>query len=67
MFTLTKHHQDVDMAGQAGAMKEVSPVMIDAGLAVLIDSGRLIEGEMLSDHLLVQQLYRAMIRAKLKL
>ena len=48
-------------------MKGMTLAMIDAGLAVLIDSGRLIEGELLSDRLLVQQLYRAMIRAKLKL
>ena len=48
-------------------MKGMTPVMIDAGLAVLIDSGRLIEGELLSDRLLVQQLYRSMSLAKRKL
>jgi hypothetical protein len=48
-------------------MKEMTPAMIDAGVAVLIDSGRLMEGELLSDRLLVQQLYRAMSLAKPKL
>lgn len=48
-----------------GAKEGMPLAMIDAGLAVLIDSGRLVEGELLSDRLLVQQLYRAMSLAKL--
>jgi hypothetical protein len=46
MFTLTKHIQDVDRPGQAGAFIEttgkwadvvVTPVMIDAALTIYLD------------------------------
>jgi hypothetical protein len=44
------------------AKTAITPPMVEAGLSVLAASGRLSEGPMTGDRLVVEQIYRAMTR-----
>lgn len=57
-------NQTPDKSGQASAEIEITPEMIEAGVVVLRDSGRLYSDSN-SDRLLVQEVCSAMLGARL--
>lgn len=65
MFTLTKHPQDVDMIGQAGAKVkvEVTSDMIDAGVAALWAAGIVEHESSRGDRMVICEILQAALGA----
>ena len=59
------HDSEQPTSGQAGAEIEITPEMIEAGLLVLVESGRLFtDYEMSGDRILVQEVFSTMLSAR---